>query len=143
MAAVPCSQVRGRALHGAQPTFGHQKLTERWRTWLWMRLLGHGRCTDKGASATRRLEEIFFGEPNWDILLDLFIAHLENRVVRIGALGGQNTVAASTILRRAAVLRQRGLICRKQCPPDACRADITLSVEGVSATYRLYSDSKR
>lgn len=89
----------------------------------------------------KQMGEDLFGEPSWDILLDLFIAHLENRVVRLGAIGGTNTISATTILRRADVLEQRGLIQRKLCPHDGRRVDITLSEQGIVAMYRLYSES--
>ena len=94
----------------------------------------------------RRIREDYFGvelfsEPGWDILLDLFIAHLQGRAVRQGVLGGENIIPATTILRYARILEKAGFIRRARNPGDARQNDVTLSDKGIAAMHRLCAAS--
>jgi predicted Rossmann fold nucleotide-binding protein DprA/Smf involved in DNA uptake len=51
-----------------------------------------------------------FGEPGWDMLLDLFIAHLERRARSLDAVCGASGVATGVAMRWVAILEARGLV---------------------------------
>lgn len=72
-----------------------------------------------------------FGEPGWSLLLDLFVAHHEGRVVNTsGACFGAN-VAQTTGLRWLEKLDAAGLIARHSHPQDTRFVMITLSPDGL------------
>ena len=72
-----------------------------------------------------------FGEPGWSLLLDLFIAHHEGRVVNTsGACFGAN-VPQTTGLRWLEKLDAAGLIARRPHPQDTRFVMITLSRDGL------------
>lgn len=91
----------------------------------------------------RRLREFtfgddadIFGEPSWDILLDLFIGQQEARETSVSMLGGYITPSA-TVLRHAKVLQERGLVTRT---PDRCdrrRHLMGLTPRGVELIRRI------
>jgi hypothetical protein len=72
-----------------------------------------------------------FGEPGWSLMLDLFIAHHEGRVVNTsGACFGAN-VPQTTGLRWLEKLDAAGLIARHSHPQDTRFVMITLSPDGL------------
>lgn len=73
--------------------------------------------------------DALFGEPAWDMLLDLFIAGLEGKQVPVTSACIGACVPTTTALRWLALLEQRGLLCREPDPTDARRAHISLSDE--------------
>lgn len=93
----------------------------------------------------RRLREFtfgddaeIFGEPSWDILLDLFIAQHEGRQTSVSMLGGYITPSA-TVLRHARSLQQRGLVTRKGDRYDRRRHLIRLTPRAVDLMKRILS----
>ncbi|WP_245647587.1 MarR family transcriptional regulator [Novosphingobium lentum] len=74
-----------------------------------------------------------FGEPTWDLLLDLFIATSEERrVPTTSACIGAN-VPPTTALRWLRILESRGLIEREDDGRDGRRTFVRLSAKGMAA----------
>lgn len=68
-----------------------------------------------------------FGEPAWDILLDLYIAELRDRRVSVTDACIGSGVPSTTALRWVMLLERAGLVIRKKDPLDARRAYLELS----------------
>lgn len=74
-----------------------------------------------------------FGEPTWDILLDLYVATRENRPVpTTSACIGAN-VPPTTALRWLRILETRGLVDREEDGRDGRRTFVRLSDQGLAA----------
>ena len=86
----------------------------------------------RGRRARERfLPSDLFGEPSWDLLLDLYIARHRNRIVTTsGACIGAG-VPMSTGLRWLEKLEAASLIQRTPCPRDHRLILVTLTDEGV------------
>lgn len=88
-------------------------------------------------AARRRRERIFgangelFGDPCWDILLDLYVAEHEPRTVSISSACIAACVAQTTALRWIASLEGRGLLERKNDPQDGRRSYLRLTAVGL------------
>jgi DNA-binding MarR family transcriptional regulator len=81
----------------------------------------------------RHLPSDLFGEPTWDILLDLYVATRENRPVpTTSACIGAN-VPPTTALRWLRILEARGLVEREEDGRDGRRTFVRLSARGLSA----------
>ncbi len=74
-------------------------------------------------------DEALFGEPAWDLLLDLFIAAREGKQVPVTSACIGAAVPTTTALRWLAVLEARGLILREADGRDARRIFVRLSPE--------------
>ena len=72
-----------------------------------------------------------FGEPGWSLMLDLFIAHHEGRVVNTSGACFGASVPQTTGLRWLEKLDSAGLIARHSHPQDTRFVMITLSAEGL------------
>lgn len=72
-----------------------------------------------------------FGEPAWDILLDLYIAHAEGKPVSVSSACIGSAAPPTTGLRWLGVLQEAGLVERKQDPRDQRRVLVHLTGEGV------------
>ncbi len=68
-----------------------------------------------------------FGEPAWDLLLDLFIASLEGKRVPVTSACIGAAVPTTTALRWIALLEAQGLISRENDSSDARRVFVRLS----------------
>lgn len=79
-----------------------------------------------------------FGEPAWDILLDLFIAHGEDKPVSVSSACIGSAAPATTGLRWLAVLADEGLILRESDPQDQRRVLVRLSPSGLTAMTRFF-----
>lgn len=81
----------------------------------------------------RHLPGDLFGEPTWDILLDLYVATRENRPVpTTSACIGAN-VPPTTALRWLRILEARGLVEREEDGRDGRRTFVRLSARGLAA----------
>jgi DNA-binding MarR family transcriptional regulator len=80
-----------------------------------------------------------FGEPAWDILLDLFIAAEESKQISVSSLCIASAVPATTALRWIAILEAEGLIERSCDPADARRVFVALCDDGF-AKMKSYFD---
>ena len=77
-----------------------------------------------------------FGEPAWDMLLDLAVAAAEHRDVAVSSLCIAAAVPTTTALRWIRTLCDAGLFERRDDPHDARRAFISLSPGGEQAMAR-------
>lgn len=96
----------------------------------------------------RRRTKIFqsdelFGEPAWDILLDLFIAAKERRRVSVTSACIGSAVPSTTALRWISILERQGLLTREADPGDARRVYVRLSPRGYEAMLEYFSASSR
>ncbi|HQS96920.1 MAG: MarR family transcriptional regulator [Novosphingobium sp. 17-62-19] len=93
----------------------------------------------------RRRTDLFadpalFGEPAWDILLDLFIAAKERKRLPVTSACIGAAVPATTALRWLTVLEDKGLILRENDSNDARRVFVRLSAEGYEKMVAYFSD---
>ncbi|HUD30059.1 MAG TPA: MarR family transcriptional regulator [Novosphingobium sp.] len=96
----------------------------------------------------RRRNKIFrsedlFGEPAWDILLDLFIATKERRRVSVTSACIGSAVPSTTALRWIAILGKQGLLVREADPGDARRVYVKLSARGYAAMLEYFASASR
>lgn len=79
-----------------------------------------------------------FGEPAWDILLELYAAHLSNRSECVSSLCIASGVPATTALRRLVSLELNGWIKRRPDPLDDRRTHMRLSGKSLQAFDRFF-----
>lgn len=79
-----------------------------------------------------------FGEPAWDILLDLFIAHGQGKPVSVSSACIGSAAPATTGLRWLGVLADEGLILREPDPEDHRRVMVRLTPSGLGAMERYF-----
>ena len=84
-----------------------------------------------------------FGEPAWDILLDLFIAHAEGKSVSVSSACIGSAAPATTGLRWLGVLADEGLIERRPDPEDNRRVMVHLTPTGRAAMERYFDAAER
>ena len=94
----------------------------------------------------RRLRDRFFppdlfGEPAWDMLLDLAVASVEGRDVAVSSLCIAAAVPTTTALRWVRALCDAGLFERRDDPRDARRAFISLSEPATAAMARYLAQA--
>lgn len=73
-----------------------------------------------------------FGEPTWDMLLDLYIAQQNGHKLSVSSLCVASGVPPTTALRKLNMLIDKGLLVRQQAHDDGRRSYISLS----DATFR-------
>ena len=78
-----------------------------------------------------------FGEPAWDILLDVFIAQLSRCDIQVSSVCIEAGVPATTILRWLARLEQEGLIYRASDNVDGRRRYVRLTPAGDALMRRV------
>jgi DNA-binding MarR family transcriptional regulator len=82
-----------------------------------------------------------FGEPAWDVLLDLFVATEENRDISVSSACVAACVPPTTALRWIGMLEKRGLVARVDDARDHRRTFLRLSPKGYQLMTRyLLSD---
>jgi hypothetical protein len=74
-----------------------------------------------------------FGEPAWDILLDLYIAQAEGKPVSVSSACIGSASPPTTGLRWLAVLTEQGLIARTADQQDHRRIMVRLTARGMAA----------
>jgi len=84
-------------------------------------------------------DEALFGEPAWDLLLDLFIAAKEGKRMPVTSACIGAAVPTTTALRWLTVLEQRGLILREADPNDARRIFVRLSADAYARMVAYFS----
>lgn len=84
-----------------------------------------------------------FGEPAWDILLDLYIAHADQKPVSVSSACIGSLAPATTGLRWLGVLTDCGLVKRMHDPEDQRRVLVVLSERGLAAMDRYFETAKR
>jgi DNA-binding MarR family transcriptional regulator len=92
----------------------------------------------------RRRDALFgrdlFGEPAWDILLDLYVAERSGRTLALSTVGALAGVPQTTAFRWMNQLLERGYIVRRADPHDARRGFIHLSPTGQTLLEALLMD---
>lgn len=92
-------------------------------------------------AARRRRSELMpgveFGEPCWDILLDLYLAHSRQRRISISSVCIAAGVPTTTALRHIHTMLRRGQLLREADQTDGRRAFITLAPEMILAVEQV------
>ena len=101
----------------------------------------YGRLAEKLYAERRRRDKAMgldglLGEPVWDILLDLTIAHERQEKLTVTAVVIGSEVPATTALRYIGVLEKRGLIERTPDTEDGRRTWVMLTEEGVKTMHK-------
>lgn len=81
-----------------------------------------------------------FGDPVWDMLLDLAAATSEYRRVSVTSLCIASRVPPTTALRWIGAMTDEGLLRRVEDPQDRRRAFITLTDDALSAIARYFQE---
>lgn len=84
----------------------------------------------------RHIGGALFEDPAWDMMLDLYAAHLEKAQVSVSSLCIAAAVAPTTALRWIARMTDAGLFERKPDPFDRRRAFMSLTERGLDAMRR-------
>lgn len=79
-----------------------------------------------------------FGEPAWDIMLDLFIAQGDGKSVSVSSACIGSAAPATTGLRWLGVLADQGLVVRENDPEDNRRVLVRLTSAGHAAMERFF-----
>jgi hypothetical protein len=79
-----------------------------------------------------------FGEPAWDILLDLYIAEGEGKDVSVSSACIGSAAPPTTGLRWLGVLADEGLVVRENDPTDHRRVLVRLTAAGRAAMDRFF-----
>lgn len=96
----------------------------------------------------RRLRANFFdsdlfADPAWDILLDLYRAHLAQQRICVTSVCFGAGVPVSTALRWLNALEERNLARRRQDPLDGRRFFVALTDEGANAMAKYFSATRQ
>jgi hypothetical protein len=102
----------------------------------------------------RHLPGLTLGEPAWDMLLDLSVAHYWRRETSVTSLCIAADVPSTTALRWINSMTKAGLIVRRPCQrdgrrsflaiaPDTYRAMLALAVDAIRAEQRVRSRYQR
>lgn len=79
-----------------------------------------------------------FGEPAWDILLDLYIAHADGKPVSVSSACIGSAAPPTTGLRWLGVLAEEGLVVRENYADDHRRVLVRLTRAGITAMERFF-----
>ena len=88
----------------------------------------------------RYLPEELLGEPLWDMLLDLFICHVERRKISVTSACLASRAPPTSALRYVKLLEEVGLVEREASSSDRRSAHLHLSTEGVQCMENLMRD---
>lgn len=80
-----------------------------------------------------------FGEPAWDILLDLYIALTEKKPVSVSSACIGSASPPTTGLRWLGILADHGLVQREQDPEDQRRVLVRLTEKGAQAMEQYFA----
>lgn len=90
----------------------------------------------------RYFDDDLFGEPSWDILLDLYVASCDGRRVPTTSACIGSNVPPTTALRWLRILESRGFVDRQSDDADGRRTFVSLSAKGI-AVMEEYLESTR
>nr|WP_298927687.1 winged helix DNA-binding protein [uncultured Erythrobacter sp.] len=96
--------------------------------------------------ARRKRESIFgdgelFGEPAWDILLDLYVAYVERKKVSVSSACIGSAAPSTTGLRWLGILSEQELVTREHDPEDQRRVLVRLSEKGLKAMDTYFASA--
>lgn len=83
--------------------------------------------------------EDLFGEPAWDILLELYACELSQQRISVSNTSAAAGVPATSALRWMAVLEEKKLIAREKDPLDARRVWVSLTSHGKLLMDRYFT----
>ncbi|MGZ8284069.1 MAG: hypothetical protein ACXW27_00210 [Allosphingosinicella sp.] len=83
---------------------------------------------------------MLFGEPAWDILLDLYIAASDPRLVSVMSASIAASVSTQDTAHWLVLLEEQGLVERFNSGADASHAIVTLSQKAFDQMTRLMND---
>ena len=101
----------------------------------------------RAAYATRRRrttifgDSELFGEPAWDILLDLYIAHIDDKPVSVSSACIGSAAPPTTGLRWLGLLADRSLVTREHDPDDQRRVLVRLTERGLAAMDEFFASA--
>ena len=106
----------------------------------------HAQFAREAYATRRRRANIFgtaelFGEPAWDILLDLYIAHVDNKPVSVSSACIGSAAPPTTGLRWLGVLAEQDLILREHDPEDQRRVLVRLTERGLTAMDEYFASA--
>lgn len=130
------------SLNAASPTRDGGKPTASQDHPIWVELARQTYEDRRRRTKIFRSEELF-GEPAWDILLDLFIAAKERRRVSVTSACIGSAVPSTTALRWITILEKQGLLMREADPGDARRVYVKLSARGYAAMLEYFASASR
>lgn len=81
--------------------------------------------------------ESLFGDPCWEMLIDLGISHIERRSVSVSSLCIAAGIPQTTALRRISDLEKIGLVRRSKDPEDGRRIYVHLTDVGLNRFYKF------
>jgi DNA-binding MarR family transcriptional regulator len=81
-------------------------------------------------------DRAIFGEPAWDILLDLYIHQAREDEVSVKSASLGSGAPATTALRWLNLLEEQGLLCSSEDPTDQRRRFVRLTPEGYESMTR-------
>lgn len=82
-----------------------------------------------------------FGEPVWDILLDLFVAAKDQKRVAVTSACIGAAVPATTALRWITVLEEKDLVLRENDPDDNRRVFVRLTASGYARMVNYLAEA--
>ena len=88
---------------------------------------------------SRPFPDVLFEDPAWDMLLDLYAAHLERAQVSVSSLCIAAAVPPSTALRWISKMTEDGLFVREPDPFDRRRAFMALSEAALDRMNRYFA----
>lgn len=88
----------------------------------------------------RLLGQDLFGEPGWDILLELFVAHCDGKPVTVSAIAQASAAPTTTGLRYIALLVDAGLVERTKADHDRRTVLVALTARGLAAMEKLLTE---
>jgi anthranilate/para-aminobenzoate synthase component I len=88
---------------------------------------------------SRPFPDVLFEDPAWDMLLDLYAAHLERAQVSVSSLCIASAVPPSTALRWISKMTEDGLFVREPDPFDRRRAFMALSEAVLDRMNRYFA----
>lgn len=97
-----------------------------------------GRLIKARRARARFFDSTLFADPAWDILLELYAAHLAHRRLSVSAVCDGAAVPATTALRWIKTLESHGHVERRDDPMDGRRVFLELSESAVSRMEELF-----
>ena len=91
----------------------------------------------------RYFQSDLFGEPAWDMLLDLFVRGVQGKKTAVSSLCIASGVPPSTALRWIRTLHDAGLVTREESERDRRVVHLGLSAAGFRALRRYLIDAAR
>lgn len=91
------------------------------------------RLYEFGQRRARFLPAGLFGEPGWNILLDLYASHAEGVAISVTSASIASGAPVTTGLRTVRMLEAEGLVARGRAGSDRRRSDLMLTPAGRAA----------